>query len=117
MDRAGMHAWVALYERAWRTPGTELLAELFAPGATYQTAPFEEPFRGLPAIAAMWEAEREGPAAGYAPASIFREGYPSGSSAAGPPARESRTSPWPDCLTSGRCSPWLPRQAKGRPPG
>src|SRR6266511_3683219 len=23
--------------------------------------PFEEPFQGLPAIAAMWEAEREGP--------------------------------------------------------
>src|SRR6266542_3118451 len=61
MDRAGVQAWVALYERAWRTPGTEVLAELFAPEATYQTAPFEEPFQGLPAIAAMWEAEREGP--------------------------------------------------------
>jgi hypothetical protein len=53
MDRAGLRAWVELYERAWRTAGTELLAELFAPEATYQTAPFEEPFRGLPAIAAM----------------------------------------------------------------
>ena len=61
MDRAGVQAWVALYERAWRTPGTELLAKLFAPEATYQTAPFEEPFQGLPAIAVMWEAEREGP--------------------------------------------------------
>jgi hypothetical protein len=58
MDRAGVQAWVALYERAWRTPGTELLAELFAAEATYQTAPFEEPFQGLSAIAAMWEAER-----------------------------------------------------------
>jgi ketosteroid isomerase-like protein len=56
MDRAGLRAWVELYERAWRTAGTELLAELFAPEATYQTAPFEEPFCGLPAIAAMWEA-------------------------------------------------------------
>ena len=55
VDRTGLRAWVALYERAWRTAGTELLAELFAPEATYQTAPFEEPFRGLPAIAAMWE--------------------------------------------------------------
>ncbi len=45
MDRAGVQAWVALYERAWRTPGTEVLAELFAPEATYQTAPFEEPFQ------------------------------------------------------------------------
>ena len=56
MDRTGLRAWVELYERAWRTAGTELLAELFSPEATYQTAPFEEPFRGLPAIAAMWEA-------------------------------------------------------------
>ena len=61
MDRAGLQVWVALYERAWRTRGTELLAELFAPEATYQTAPFEEPFRGLPAIAAMWQAARQGP--------------------------------------------------------
>jgi SnoaL-like domain len=56
VDRTGLRAWLELYERAWRTVGTELLAELFAPEATYQTAPFEEPFRGLPAIAAMWEA-------------------------------------------------------------
>jgi hypothetical protein len=56
VDRAGLRAWVELYERAWRTPGTELLGDLFAPEATYQTAPFEEPFRGLPAIAAMWQA-------------------------------------------------------------
>jgi hypothetical protein len=43
-----------------------VLAELFAPEATYQTAPFEEPFRGLPAIAVMWEAEREGPEEAFA---------------------------------------------------
>ncbi len=61
MDRTGLRAWVELYERAWRTAGTELLAQLFTPEATYQTAPFEEPFRGLPAIAAMWEAGRTGP--------------------------------------------------------
>jgi hypothetical protein len=56
MDRAGLRAWVQLYERAWRTAGTKLLTDLFAPEATYQTAPFEEPFRGLPAIASMWRA-------------------------------------------------------------
>jgi hypothetical protein len=61
VDRTGLQAWVDLYERAWRTAGTELLADLFAAGATYQTAPFEQPFRGLPAIAAMWEAGRDGP--------------------------------------------------------
>jgi hypothetical protein len=62
MDGAGLRAWVELYERAWRTAGTDLLAELFAPEATCQTAPFEPPFRGLPAITAMWEAGRDGPA-------------------------------------------------------
>ncbi len=66
MDRAGLQAWIALYERAWRTPGTELLAELFAPQATYRTAPFERPFQGLPAIIAMWEATREGPEEAFA---------------------------------------------------
>lgn len=58
--RERIQAWVAAYERAWRTPGTAALAELFAPHATYQTAPFEPPFRGLTAIAAMWEAGRDG---------------------------------------------------------
>ena len=60
MDRNRLGAWVELYERAWRTPGTDLLAELFAARATYRTAPFEEPFRGLPAIAAMWEGGNAG---------------------------------------------------------
>ncbi len=61
MDRTGLRAWIDLYERAWRTAGAELLADLFAPVATYRTAPYEEPFSGLPAIAAMWEAGRDGP--------------------------------------------------------
>jgi hypothetical protein len=54
MDRTGLRAWVELYEQAWRAAGIDLLAALFAPDATYRTAPYEEPFRGLPAIAAMW---------------------------------------------------------------
>lgn len=53
--------WVAGYECAWRTPGTEGLRELFTEDATYQTAPFEEPHRGEAAIAALWESERERP--------------------------------------------------------
>jgi ketosteroid isomerase-like protein len=61
MDRQALHAWVELYERAWRTPGTALLAELFAHDATYSTAPFEELHRGLEAIERLWEAERDGP--------------------------------------------------------
>ena len=56
-----MAAWLAGYERAWRAPGTDLLAELFTDGATYQADPYDEPIRGLPAIAAFWEREREGP--------------------------------------------------------
>jgi hypothetical protein len=61
MDRGGVSAWIELYERAWRTAGTQLLDDLFAPEATYRTAPYEEPFRGLPAIKAMWEEGRSGP--------------------------------------------------------
>lgn len=49
------------YEKAWRTAGTELVGELFADGATYRTAPFEEPLRGLAAIRKLWDAERSGP--------------------------------------------------------
>lgn len=54
-------AWVAGYEAAWRAPGTEALADLFIEDATYQPAPFREPWRGLGQIAEMWEAERAGP--------------------------------------------------------
>jgi len=53
--------WIAGYERAWRTPGTGTLGELFTEDATYLTGPYEEPLAGLPAICRMWEAERRGP--------------------------------------------------------
>jgi hypothetical protein len=61
MDRADLGKWLAAYEAAWRTPGTEPLQELFSEMATYQAAPFEPPLRGRPAIAQFWEAERAGP--------------------------------------------------------
>lgn len=61
MDRAQLTEWLAAYERAWRSPGTDVLAELFAEDAGYSTAPYESPHRGLDAIAEMWEAERFGP--------------------------------------------------------
>jgi SnoaL-like domain len=61
VDRADLERWIEAYERAWRTPGTDSLAELFAPDATYRTAPYRDPHRGLEAIARLWEAEREGP--------------------------------------------------------
>ena len=60
MDWEQVATWVAAYERAWRTPGTETLGEIFAADATYVQGPYEEPVRGLPAIARMWEAGRDG---------------------------------------------------------
>ena len=56
-----MARWIAAYEAAWRSPGTDGLAAIFTPDATYRQGPYDEPVVGLPAIARMWEAEREGP--------------------------------------------------------
>ncbi len=61
MDHEDLACWIDRYERAWRTPGTALLEELFAPGATYRAAPFEPAICGRAAIASFWETEREGP--------------------------------------------------------
>ena len=61
MERAGLNEWLKDYERAWRTPGTEVLAELFTADAQYSTGPYENPHRGLAAMGEMWESERLGP--------------------------------------------------------
>lgn len=61
MDRADVQTWVDGYERLWRTPGSDLLGELFTPLASYRTSPWSLPLQGLPAIARLWEAERAGP--------------------------------------------------------
>jgi len=61
MDRSRVAAWVAAYERAWRTAGTEPLRGLFAMDATYSMGPYEDPARGLEEIGALWERERQGP--------------------------------------------------------
>jgi len=53
--------WIAAYERAWRTAGTEPLRELFAEDAIYSMGPYEEPAVGLTAIAELWERERVSP--------------------------------------------------------
>lgn len=60
MDHAAIERWVEAYERAWRTPGTAGLAELFALDATYQVSPWAAPVKGLEAIGALWDSEREG---------------------------------------------------------
>jgi hypothetical protein len=61
MRREQVAAWVGEYERLWRTPGTDGLAEIFRPEATYLQGPFREPVVGLPAIQRMWEDERDSP--------------------------------------------------------
>lgn len=61
MDRARLRTWINEYERAWRTAGTDWLAYLFTPDATYSMGPFEPTHRGIAAIAELWEREREGP--------------------------------------------------------
>jgi hypothetical protein len=61
IDRALVNRWLAGYEAAWRSPGTESLAGLFTADATYLQSPYERPVTGLEAIRGMWEQEREGP--------------------------------------------------------
>ena len=36
VDRDAVERWIARYERAWRTMGTEQLAELFSPDVSYR---------------------------------------------------------------------------------
>ena len=61
MDRDAVAAWVAGYERLWRTAGTDHLPELFASDATYLVSPWAEPVVGLAAIARLWDDERDAP--------------------------------------------------------
>jgi ketosteroid isomerase-like protein len=61
LKRTDVERWLARYEQAWRTAGTASLGELFTDDATYQQSPYAELLTGLGPIAAMWEAEREGP--------------------------------------------------------
>jgi SnoaL-like protein len=61
MDRQGVANWLAAYERAWRSAGTDALATVFTNDAVYRQGPYDEPVIGLPAIGRMWERERSGP--------------------------------------------------------
>jgi len=61
MRKSDVKAWIAAYERAWRSPGTRMLGDLFAPKSSYRQGPYRAPVVGLPAIRRMWEAERDGP--------------------------------------------------------
>lgn len=61
IDRAGFMSWIEGYERAWRIPGTDGLAQLFTEDASYLHSPYADPVSGLAAIAKDWEANRDGP--------------------------------------------------------
>jgi hypothetical protein len=61
VDVDAVRRWLDGYERSWRTAGTDHLTTLFTPDATYLPSPWATPLRGWEAIAAWWEAEREGP--------------------------------------------------------
>lgn len=65
MDRTDVEAWIAAYERAWRTAGTGPLAGLFAERASYRMSPYEEPAHGLDEIGELWDRERQGPGEGF----------------------------------------------------
>lgn len=58
MQRDRLEAWVELYERLWRTPGTAGLGTAFAPRVVYSMGPYEQPVEGLEALADLWEKER-----------------------------------------------------------
>ncbi len=58
MDRDALRAWIAAYERLWRTPGTGGLSEIFTDDVVYSMSPFEEPVRGLDRLGELWERER-----------------------------------------------------------
>ncbi|MET7747643.1 hypothetical protein [Micromonospora sp. NPDC005367] len=38
MDRKRVDGWIAAYEQAWRTPGTDPLVTLFTADASYRNA-------------------------------------------------------------------------------
>jgi uncharacterized protein (TIGR02246 family) len=64
-NRERVRAWISDYERAWRSAGTDSLANLFTEDATYRPGPYSEALVGLSEIAEWWEAERDGPDEGF----------------------------------------------------
>jgi ketosteroid isomerase-like protein len=66
MTDSGISEWIDRYERAWRSPGTDLLDELFTDDVTYVPSPWAEPVAGLGALRRFWEASRNGPDEGFA---------------------------------------------------
>ena len=59
MERGDLERWIRDYEAAWRAPGNDAVADLFAGDATYLTHPYAAPVAGLEAIRRLWDRERE----------------------------------------------------------
>ena len=64
-DRDVVTDWLARYERAWRTEGTDGLRDLFTDGVTYVPSPWAAPVVGLASVRRFWEAARDGPDEGF----------------------------------------------------
>jgi hypothetical protein len=64
-DRAVVNDWLARYERAWRSPGTEALTEVFTDTASYVPSPWKSSIVGMPSLRRFWEAARSGPGEGF----------------------------------------------------
>jgi ketosteroid isomerase-like protein len=61
MRHDDVRRWVTRYEKAWRSPGTASLAELFTEDVSYRPSPWADPVEGTEALAEFWNAERDGP--------------------------------------------------------
>jgi hypothetical protein len=61
VDRGTVSRWVEAYERAWRSPGTGHLADLFSFDVSYLPSPWAPALKGFEQLAPFWEAGRDGP--------------------------------------------------------
>ena len=59
MDNRVIDNWIEAYTLAWRTPGTDLLKEVFSEDIVYTPGPYRDPVTGLKALAAFWEKTRD----------------------------------------------------------
>jgi SnoaL-like domain len=64
-DREEVNNWIARYERAWRSPGTAALDELFAQTVIYVRSPWANPIIGMATLRRFWDAARNGPDEGF----------------------------------------------------
>jgi hypothetical protein len=64
-DHVAVTDWVARYERAWRSPGTDALDELFTASVSYSPSPWAQPVGGIESLRRFWDVARDGPDEGF----------------------------------------------------